>query len=198
MKDIFTGEFWTDFLREAGAKALHSILQIALIIILLLVARAIAFRVINRTMTAIAAREEAEGRSGAAGRARTLGGLLRSVLSYVLVFIAAIMILRALGTDPVPLLTTAGVLGLAVGFGAQKLVRDVISGFFILLESQYSVGEYVTIGTSTGTVEEIGMRTTRLRDDIGRLTIIANGDITQVTNHSRGAPPPHQGCAYGE
>lgn len=187
MRQIFTSDFWTAFLREASARAMQSVLQIGLIVVLLVIARVVAFRVIDRAMAVIAAREDGEGRAGAAGRTRTLGGLLKSIIAYVLVFIAAIMVLRALGADPVPLLTTAGVLGLAVGFGAQKLVRDVISGFFILLENQYSVGEYVTICAVTGTVEEIGMRTTRLRDEIGRLVIISNGDITQVTNHSRGA-----------
>jgi small conductance mechanosensitive channel len=78
------------------------------------------------------------------------------------------------------------VAGLAVGFGAQKLVKDVITGFFLLLEDQYAVGDYVTIGTVTGTVEELGMRITRLRDDDGRLYILSNGDIGQVCNMSRG------------
>ena len=137
-------------------------------------------------MMVMVAREENGGRPGTAGRARTLAGLLRSVTGYVLVFIAGVMILRAFQIDPVPVLTAASVVGLAVGFGAQKLVRDVISGFFILLENQYTVGEYVTIGLVSGVVEDLEMRTTRIRDDLGKLTIVSNGDISIVTNHSRG------------
>jgi small conductance mechanosensitive channel len=184
---VFTTDFWIKAAQDAGAHVLSAALEIILIIILLLAARFLVFRLIGRCMDAIVAREKGLGNAEAAGRARTLSGLLRSVTGYVLVFIAGVMLLRALGTDPLPLLTTAGVLGLAVGFGAQKLVRDVISGFFILLENQYTVGEYVTIGVLTGVVEEIGMRTTRIRGEDGRLSIISNGDITQVTNHSRGA-----------
>jgi small conductance mechanosensitive channel len=108
------------------------------------------------------------------------------VVFYVLIFISGIMILRVFDIDPAPVLTAAGVVGLAIGFGAQKLVKDVLSGFFIVLENQYSVGDYVTIGTVTGTVHELGMRITELRDDSGKLVIIPNGDITVVTNHSRG------------
>ena len=84
------------------------------------------------------------------------------------------------------MLGAASVLGLAIGFGAQKLVRDVITGLFILGEGQFDAGEWVTIGAVTGMVEEIGLRVTRLRDDQGRIYLIANGDITQVFNASRG------------
>ena len=124
---------------------------------------------------------------GQAARLKTLAGLIDSIVGYVLTFVFGVMLLRAFDLDPIPLLTTASVAGLAVGFGAQKLVKDVISGFFILLENQYAVGDYVTIGAATGTVEEVGMRTTRLRDDSGKLYILSNGDITQVVNQSRGA-----------
>jgi moderate conductance mechanosensitive channel len=183
---IFTSQFWSDLYTEAGVKAFHSILQILFILILFVIARLVMFRMISRAMAMVSTRQESVGRLSAASRARTLGGLLRSVTSYVLVFIAGFMILRAFGIDPIPVLTAASVVGLAVGFGAQKLVRDVISGFFILLENQYAVGDYVTIGAFSGTVEDVEMRTTRIRDDVGKLTIISNGDISIVTNHSRG------------
>ncbi|MEJ5251972.1 MAG: mechanosensitive ion channel family protein [Chthonomonadetes bacterium] len=118
-------------------------------------------------------------------RIRTLGNLIRSIVEYTVLIIAILMALRVVGIDITPLLATAGVAGLAVGFGAQRLVRDVISGFFLLAENQFAVGEVVTIGAVTGTVEEVGMRTTRLRDEQGRMVVIANGDISLVTNHSR-------------
>jgi small conductance mechanosensitive channel len=120
-------------------------------------------------------------------RVRALETVLRSTVGFVLGFIAIVMILQAAGVNVVPLLTTASVAGLAIGFGAQTLVRDVISGFFILMEDQYGVGDYVTIGAVTGVVQELGMRTTRIRDNAGRLYIISNGSVGQVCNHSRGA-----------
>ncbi len=119
-------------------------------------------------------------------RVETLTGLVKSALLYVLAIVALIMALRVLGVDPVPLVTAAGVAGLAIGFGAQKLVRDVISGFFILLENQFAIGETITIAGVTGTVCDVGLRTTRLRDAQGRLFIFPNGDIASVCNHSRG------------
>lgn len=120
-----------------------------------------------------------------ARRVKTLRGLVRSALLYTLAIVTGIMLLRAVGVDPVPLVTAAGVAGLAIGFGAQKLVRDVISGFFILLENQFSVGETVTIAGTTGTVSEVGLRTTRIQDAQGKLYIFSNGDISSVCNHSR-------------
>lgn len=122
-------------------------------------------------------------------RLTTLQGLLSSTLSYVIYFFAIIFTLFALGVTSqtlAPLWAAASVLGLAVGFGAQRLVRDVITGLFILGEGQFDVGDWVTIGTVSGRVEDIGLRVTRLRDEQGREYIISNGDITQTFNASRG------------
>lgn len=121
-------------------------------------------------------------------RAQTLAGLLKSVLRYVVYFVAAMSIIEIFIPNAAKtILTGAGILGLAVGFGAQNLVRDIITGFFILFEDQYSVGEYVTIAGVTGTVEEIGMRVTRVRESGGQLHIIPNGIISQVANYNRGS-----------
>lgn len=158
---------------------------IAKIVIFFLVVRFIAYRLIGRALRSLTEREPGGPTSPAAARIRTLGSLIRSIVFYVLIFIAGVMILRVFDIDAAPVLTAAGVVGLAVGFGAQKLVRDIISGFFIVLENQYSVGERITACGVTGTVVELGMRVTQLRDDEGRLVIIANGDIAQVVNHSR-------------
>lgn len=119
-------------------------------------------------------------------RVQTLRGLARSILKYSIYFFAALMILEALGVRTTSILAGAGILGLAVGFGAQNLVRDILSGFFILFEDQYTVGDYVSVAGVTGTVEEIGLRVTRVREWTGELHIIPNGKIEQVTNHSRG------------
>jgi len=157
---------------------------IAKILIFFFVVRFIAYRLIDRVLRSLCERQGPTPVT--TGRIKTLGSLAKSTIFYVLIFIAGIMVLKIFEVDTAPVLTAAGVLGLAIGFGAQKLVRDIISGFFIVLEDQYSVGEYVTIGAATGTIEELGMRVTRLRDDVGKLVIVSNGDITLVTNHSRG------------
>jgi small conductance mechanosensitive channel len=117
---------------------------------------------------------------------KTLAGLLKSIVRYVTYFVAVVNILQILGIETASLLTAAGIGGLAVGFGAQNLVKDIISGFFIILEDQYNVGDYVETAGVSGTVDEIGLRTTKLRDFGGQLHIIPNGQITRVTNHSRG------------
>ena len=117
---------------------------------------------------------------------KTLASLLKSVVRYVAYFVAAVNILEIVGINTASLLTAAGIGGLAVGFGAQNLVKDVISGFFIIFEDQYNVGDYIETAGVGGTVDEIGLRTTKLRDFGGELHIIPNGEITKVTNHSRG------------
>ncbi|MDQ7794604.1 MAG: mechanosensitive ion channel family protein [bacterium] len=119
-------------------------------------------------------------------RARTLAALVRSVLRYLVDFLVALTVLSMLGIDTSSILVGAGLVGLAVGFGAQNLVRDFLSGFFILLEDQYGVGELVRAGGHEGVVEEIGLRTTRLRSFGGEIHTIPNGKIEDVTNMSRG------------
>ena len=161
----------------------YQVWVITKVVIFFLVIRYLTYNLIDRVLLALIQREKTPISSG---RLKTLGSLLKSVVFYVLIFISGVMALQVFGLDVKPVLTAAGVVGLAVGFGAQKLVRDIIAGFFIALENQYSVGEYITVGAVTGTVEEFGMRVTHLRDDMGKLVIIANGDITLVINHSRG------------
>ncbi|MFD1928365.1 mechanosensitive ion channel family protein [Sporosarcina siberiensis] len=116
-------------------------------------------------------------------REKTLVKLLENAVSYIIYF-AAILAILAEFIDISGLLAGAGVLGLAIGFGAQSLVKDVISGFFIIFEDQFSVGDYVMIGTALGTVEEIGLRTTKLSAYGGEIHIIPNGNIAEVINYS--------------
>ncbi len=116
-------------------------------------------------------------------RAKTLTTLLKSVLRYLLIFLASAMILGVFGINLGPLLAAAGLASLAVGFGAQNLVRDIITGFFILLEDQFNIGDYVTIVGVSGIVEEMGLRTTLIRDFGGEAHVIPNGEIKTVTNH---------------
>lgn len=120
-------------------------------------------------------------------KANTLFPLLRSIAFYVITFTVIVHILqKVFDFHTETLLASAGVLGVALGFGSQSLVKDIIGGFFILFEDQFAVGEYIKVGEFSGTVEEIGIRATQLRDWGGELHIIPNGSITAVTNYNRG------------
>jgi small conductance mechanosensitive channel len=111
---------------------------------------------------------------------------LQSVTQYGLYFGSAMMMLSVMGLDPTPILAGAGILGLAVGLGAQNLVTDVVSGFFILFENQYLVGDWVQIGDAAGRVEAVSIRHTQIRDEHGKLHIIPNGQVKSVINFSKG------------
>ena len=117
-------------------------------------------------------------------KAKTIGEVLKSVLKYMTYFIGAALILSDAFNGISVAMASVG--GFALGFGAQSLVKDIINGFFILFEDQYGVGDHVTIGTFSGIVETIGIRTTVIRDFSGDVHLIPNGTINQVTNHSRG------------
>lgn len=119
-------------------------------------------------------------------KSNTLTGLMKSLVKYTIYIIMIISILNVMNIPTQSILAAAGIGGLAIGFGAQNLVKDVILGFFILFEDQYSVGDYVTIDSATGTIEEMGLRITKLRAFNGDLHIIPNGDVKTVINHSRG------------
>ncbi|SFE97602.1 small conductance mechanosensitive channel [Bacillus sp. OV194] len=117
-------------------------------------------------------------------RENTLIRLLDNVAAYLIYFIALLMILSEFNIDVKALLAGAGVVGLAIGFGAQNLVKDVITGFFIIFEQQFAVGDFVRINNFEGTVEEIGLRTTKLKQWTGELHILPNSSIMEVTNFS--------------
>lgn len=166
-------------LRAAGSKA-------ALILVILLTAKtgvSVAYVLIDRLfqVRVIPGKVHFDER-----RSSTLKAILKSIIRYLVYFIAIITILDELDVPITAVLSAAGILGLAVGFGAQNLVRDVITGFFIIFEDQFSVGDYIETEGIGGIVEEIGLRITKLRDWGGQLHIIPNGKITTVTNHSRG------------
>lgn len=117
-------------------------------------------------------------------RINTIGKLLKNTISYTIYFIMTLLILGELGVSLGPLLAGAGIAGIAIGFGAQSIVKDVITGFFIVLEDQFAVGDTVQTGTYKGVVEVIGLRTTRLVSENGEVHIIPNSAINQVTNFS--------------
>jgi small-conductance mechanosensitive channel len=120
-----------------------------------------------------------------AKRVRTLGNLLRSTLMGLVFCIAVLMILRELNLDITPILTGAGIAGVAIGFGAQTLVKDIISGFFLLLENQVRVGDVVTINGQGGLVEALTLRTLVLRDETGAVHIFPNGSINTLANQTK-------------
>jgi moderate conductance mechanosensitive channel len=183
---IFTAEYWTQEWRLIATRAGEAAVGILWALLLLGVGRLLMLKAIDAALRPVASRKDHRTPEARLSRTQTLAGLLKSIANYTLVFVAGVMILEKFGLNIAALLTGAGVAGLAVGFGAQRLVRDVISGFFILLEDQFSVGDTITAVGSTGTVVEMGMRITRLRDDTGKLIILSNGDITTVINQSRG------------
>lgn len=119
-----------------------------------------------------------------ARRSKTVGKLVGNIITYVVNFIMILMILSQFQVNLGPVLAGAGVVGLAIGFGAQSLVKDVITGFFIIFEDQFAVGDVIQVGNYKGTVEEIGLRVTRVKSWTGEVHIIPNGTIVQVTNFS--------------
>jgi small conductance mechanosensitive channel len=118
-------------------------------------------------------------------RANTIGAVLRSVAALVIWSVAILTALDALGINLAPLIAGAGIVGIALAFGAQSLVRDFLSGIFVLLEDQYGVGDVIDTGVATGTVEGVSLRTTRLRDVEGVVWHVPNGTITRVGNQSQ-------------
>lgn len=119
-------------------------------------------------------------------RTRTLGSLLGSIGTAVIAVIALMTMFSAVGVPLSPILASAGVGGLAIGFGAQALVKDLLSGIFMMIEDQYGVGDIITVGEITGTVEEVGLRVTRISDFTGKKWYIRNGEISTLGNLSQG------------
>jgi moderate conductance mechanosensitive channel len=119
-------------------------------------------------------------------RAETVGSMLRSVSSLVIGVLALMLVLGEVGFELGPFIAGAGIVGVALGFGAQNLVKDFLSGIFMILEDQYGVGDVVDLGSATGTVEAVGLRVTRLRDGNGTLWYARNGEVLRVGNHTQG------------
>jgi small conductance mechanosensitive channel len=163
------------------AETVHVIARLAAIAVTAVIL-VVAYRLIVRLIARLL-----RGRTGhEAARLRTLASLLTSLARWVVGFVAAAIALRELGIDVLPVLVSAGVLGLAIGFGAQTLIRDILTGFFLLFEGLLHVGDVVQIGTITGTVESIGLRITTVRMDDGALRVIPNGQLTDFSSFSAG------------
>ncbi|MHA7578779.1 mechanosensitive ion channel family protein [Paenibacillus vandeheii] len=177
---------WTDQLWDKVADAdmwfniLFSSIRIVIIFIITRIVIKIVSRIIDRTM---ARKQEGKIRVNPR-RFITVGELMKNATSITCNFIMILLLLSEINVKVGPLLASAGVLGLAIGFGAQGLVKDFITGFFIILEDQFAVGDVIQTGTYKGTVEVIGLRTTKLVSWQGEVHIIPNGTIASVTNFS--------------
>lgn len=119
-------------------------------------------------------------------RTKTLGTMVRSIAGFLIITIGVLMILSTLGLPMGPLLTSAGIGGVAIGFGAQTLIKDFLSGVFLIAEDQYGVGDIVDLGEASGTVEQVGLRVTKVRDANGQIWYVRNGEIIRVGNISQG------------
>jgi small conductance mechanosensitive channel len=119
-------------------------------------------------------------------RAQTIGSVLRSFSTLLIYGVAFVLVLGEFGVNLAPIIASAGVVGVAIGFGAQNLVRDFLSGIFMMLEDQYGVGDIVDLGEATGTVEAVGLRVTTLRDIAGTVWYVRNGEVLRVGNSSQG------------
>ncbi|MEV0160117.1 mechanosensitive ion channel family protein [Nonomuraea fuscirosea] len=183
------------------APLVSSAITIVLILVLAFIIRRFAHRVITRVVNRAATGGSITSRfrKGAATdgidallherrkqRAETMGSVLKHVASIVILGTAVLTVLDRLTIPIAPLLTSVGILGVAIGFGAQELVKDFIAGMFMLLEDQYGVGDVIDAGAAVGTVEAVTLRVTRLRDSDGRVWYVRNGTITRVGNESQG------------
>ncbi|WDZ90961.1 mechanosensitive ion channel family protein [Nocardiopsis sp. HUAS JQ3] len=196
-----------DWLRENAGALTGTLLSILLIVVAAVLVRALGKRAIDRALrratqppeegdddrprrngrgAAVLQRGHARAAERREQRARTLGTVLNSIVTVVVTVMAVAMILDQIGIALGPLLASAGVVGLAIGFGAQSLVADYMSGLMIMMEDQYGVGDTVDLGEAIGTVEHVGLRITKVRDLHGGLWYIRNGEILRVKNDSQG------------
>jgi small-conductance mechanosensitive channel len=168
-----TGDNWEAWLAAS--------LRVLLIVVIAFSVRFLVRRAITRLVTRLG--RESERRRQ---RSETIGSVLRSASSVAVLATAALMILSEAGVQLGPLVASAGIVGVAIGFGARNLVTDVLGGMFMLLEDQYGVGDRIDVGEATGTVLEIGMRVTTLRGDDGEVWYVRNGEVKRVGNLSQG------------
>jgi small conductance mechanosensitive channel len=155
-------------------------------LILIIIGAMVLIRVVRIMTSRVASLQERRLPSGLrAQQVRTLAGVVNSVGTFVILFSALLLALPFFGLHPTPLLASAGIAGLAIGFGAQAMVHDFINGFFILFENQYDLGDTVRIAGVKGTVEDMSLRRTILRDDDGTVHIVPNSEIKIVSNLTR-------------
>jgi small-conductance mechanosensitive channel len=163
-------------------------LRVISVFLIALISQSVGHRTINRAVAKLASADIKPGPgvvARQAERARTIGTVLTSTLNAFIWVIAFGMILGEFGFDLGPVIASAGIIGVAIGLGAQSLVKDVLSGIFMLVEDQYGVGDQVKVGDVEGSVEKVGLRTTTVRDASGTLWFLRNGEILVVGNKSK-------------
>ncbi|MDI4649469.1 mechanosensitive ion channel family protein [Cohnella hashimotonis] len=161
------------------------VLKVVLRILVILIVSRIIRIVINRLVDNFMNPKASRRLKLRTRRVQTVGKLLKNAATYIINFIVLLLVLNEFNINLAPLLAGAGVIGLAIGFGAQSLVKDVITGFFVILEDHFSVGDVIEVGGKfKGTVEMIGLRATRIRSWTGEVYILPNGNISDVTNYS--------------
>ena len=174
-------KFWNDW---------HTPIVIVLILVGGVVARAILIasvnRIVKRVVDGVSAESSPLAKARVAARTSTIGSVLGNLITWTLILFAAGSVLSELGIAVGALIASAGILGAALGFGAQSLVRDLISGMFIIFEDQFGVGDSVDLGQANGVIETVGLRVTQVRDVTGTLWYVRNGEITRVGNHTQG------------
>ena len=176
----------SDFTARTTEFVLAWPLAILLILVGAVVVARLASRLSPRSGETLVARSTLAGASArTAARARTLAGVVASVVRIVVWTIAVLLVLDKVGVNLGPLLAGASIVGVALGFGAQSLVRDFLSGFFILAEDQFGVGDVITVSDTTGTVEEVNLRITRMRGADGTVWFVPNGEIRKVGNSAK-------------
>ncbi|RED52683.1 mechanosensitive ion channel family protein [Cohnella lupini] len=181
MWNEFTNQVW-DYVRDT--KMWTDASMVLLRIILIFIISRLVLMVVNRFIDHVTNMKKSKRLKLRTRRVQTMGRLLKNTASYIFNFIAILLILGEFHIQIAPLLAGAGVIGLAIGFGAQSLVKDVITGFFIILEDQFAVGDVIQTKDFKGTVEMIGLRATRIRNWTGEVHIIPNGLFNEVTNFS--------------
>ena len=180
--DLFQEWFnWSDL----TASSVAFLLTVVLLLVGAVVVSRVGSRLARRSIESVVSRTRFEPTPRSTSRAKTLAGVAASLVRIFVFSIAALMVLDTFGINLGPFLAGASIVGVALGFGAQTLVRDFLSGFFILAEDQYGVGDTVTVAEVLGTVEEVNLRTTRLRGVDGTVWYVPNGEIRKVGNSAK-------------
>lgn len=197
---ITVDETTTEAVRGFFGEWYGAIVAVVIIAVLALVARWVWHRFVRRTTTTFtqsavtryltgdkeSPRERDLAIERYRARATAVSGMLTSVGTFVIFSVAILFALSAVGVNIAPLLASAGIAGIAIGFGAQTIVRDFLSGVFMILENQYGVGDVVTVNGITGIVEDVGLRITTMRDFDGTVWYVTNGSVTELGNRSQG------------
>lgn len=181
--DLFRELGFSDFVAQTG----DIVLSILLVLMGAAIVARLGARFARRSVESLVARSTLPGTPPRSrGRAAALGGVASSVVRIVVWFVGFLLVLGQFDVNLGPLIAVSSVVGVAVGFGAQSIVKDFLSGFFLLAEDQFGVGDVITVVGTTATVEDVNLRTTRLRSTDGTVWFVPNGEIRKVGNEAKG------------